>query len=192
MDKKEIFVLKQNLDLLLAGIDPQSNVSFGEDSILKSENNREILSKISTILEYLIKVGMVPSVDKRVKFNFYLSDREKETIKISEEPISISEFVFNINEIIDASNMKKLPATAVTKWLADNGYLKTITTKKGMVFKTLTEKATELELTCVEKTNQYGNKYSVNLYPPKAQKFIVDNLDKIIDYHYGSSTISIE
>lgn len=191
MDKKEIFVLKQNLDLLIAGIDPQSNVSFGEDSVLKSENNREILSKISTILEYLIKVGMVPSVDKRVKFNFYLSDRQKQTIKISEEPISISEFIFNVNEIIDVSKMKKLPATAVTKWLTHKGYLKT-TTKNGKVFKTLTKKADELELTCVEKTNQYGNKYSINLYPPNAQRFIIDNLDKIIDYHYGTSTISVE
>lgn len=192
MDKKEILDLKQNIDLLLAGIDPQSSISFGEDSVLKSDYNREILNKISIILEYLIKVGMVPAVDKRVKFNFYLSEKQKQTIEISEDPVSISEFIFNINEIIDTSNMKKLPATAVTKWLAHIGYLKTTTTEKGMIFKTLTEKASELELICVEKTNQYGNKYSVNLYPPKAQKFIVDNLDKIIDYHYGSSTISIE
>lgn len=192
MDKKEILVLKQNIDLLLAGIDPQSNISFGEDSILQSEYNREILSKISKILEYLIKVGMVPSVDKRVKFNFYLSENQKQLIEISEVPISISEFIFNVNEVIDASNMKKLPATAVTKWLTRNGYLKITTTKKGMVFKALTEKAAELDLVCIEKTNQYGNKYSVNLYPAKAQKFIVDNLDEIIDYHYGASTISIE
>ena len=192
MDRREILELKQNLDLLLDGIDPQSNISFGEDSVLKSKYNYEFLSKISKILEYLIKVGMVPAVDKRVKFNFYLSESQKQTIEISEDPISISEFIFNINEIIDTSNMKKLPATAVTKWLAHSGYLKTITTEKGMVFKTLTEKASELELVCVKKTNQYGNQYSVNLYPPKAQQFIIDNLDEIIDYNYGASTISIE
>ncbi|MDY4109927.1 MAG: hypothetical protein SOY48_03440, partial [Eubacterium sp.] len=54
MDKKEILDLKQNIDLLLAGIDPQSSISFGEDSVLKSDYNREILNKISIILEYLL------------------------------------------------------------------------------------------------------------------------------------------
>lgn len=192
MDKKDIFVLKQKLDLLLAGIDPQSNIPFGEDSILKSEYNREVLSKTSAILEYLIKVGMVPSGDKRVKFNFYLSESQKQLIEISEKPISISEFIFKVNKVIDTSNMKKLPATAVTKWLNLNGYLKITTTKKGMTFKALTEKATELDLVCIEKTNQYGNKYSVNLYPAKAQKFILDNIDEIVNYFYGNNTIPIE
>ena len=61
-----------------------------------------------------------------------------------------------------------------------------------MEFKTLTEKSYELDLVSIEKINKYGNKYSVNLYPPKAQKFIVDNLDEIINYSYGVNMISIE
>ena len=113
MDKKEIMDLKQDIDNLLNGIDPQSNTQFGDDSVLKSEYNKNVLKKASLILEYLIKVGMIPAVDKRVKFDFYLTSKQKEMIEISEEPISISKFVYNINDVVNTLEMKKLPATAI-------------------------------------------------------------------------------
>lgn len=181
MNKIELWYLKQNLDLLLDGIDPESKIPFGEDSVLNSDYNREMLNKISKILEYLIKIGMVPSVDKRKKFDFYITETQKQLIEISEKPISISEFIYKVNEVIDTSNMKKLSATTVTKWLTDTGYLKITTNSNGMQFKVLTEKANKLGLICVEKTNKYGNKYNVNLYPSRAQKFILENLDGIVN-----------
>ena len=192
MDKKEIMDLKQDVDNLLNGIDPQSNTQFGDDSVLKSEYNKNVLKKASLILEYLIKVGMIPAVDKRVKFDFYLTSKQKEMIEISEEPISISKFVYNINDVVNTLEMKKLPATAITGWLTQYGYLESTTNDDGMEFKVLTEKAAKLGLTCQEKTNSYGNKYSVNLYPAKAQQFILENLDKIVDYYSGKFDIPIE
>ncbi len=192
MDKIEMYILKENIDSLLKGIDPQSHLPFGDDSVLKSQFNRDTLNKVSLILEYLIKVGMIPSLDSRVKFDFYLSKKQKQLIEISQEPISISKFVYNINELVDASVMKKLQATIVTKWLTNRGYLKITNNENGMEFKTLAEKSAELELICQEKTNKYGNKYSVILYPLKAQKFILDNLDEIVNSYYGSFEIPIE
>lgn len=192
MDKKEIIELKQNIDSLIDGIDPQSKLLFGEDSVLKSEYNRDLLVKVSSVLEYLVKVGMVPSVDKRVKFDFYLTPTQRELIEISEDPISISKFVFYINGVVDSSKMKKLPATAVTAWLVHQGYLTSVMNDEGMQFKVLTEKSSEIGLVCEEKTNSYGNKYSVNLYPKIAQDFILNNLDEIIDFYYGNSRNLIE
>lgn len=191
MDKKEIIELKQNIDSLIDGIDPQSKILFGEDSVLKSEYNRGLLIKVSLVLEYLVKVGMVPSVDKRVKFDFYLTQTQREMIEISEEPISISKFVFCINGVIDSSKMKRLPATAVTSWLVHQGYLTSVANDAGMQFKVLTEKSSEIGLVCEEKTNSYGNKYSVNLYPKDAQEFLLNHIDEIIDYYYGNQNISI-
>ena len=49
MDKKEIMDLKQDIDNLLNGIDPQSNTQFGDDSVLKSEYNKNVLKKASLI-----------------------------------------------------------------------------------------------------------------------------------------------
>ena len=192
MDKKEIMNLKQDIDNLLNGIDPQSNTQFGDDSVLKSEYNKNVLKKASLILDYLIKVGLIPAVDKRVKFDFYLTSKQKEMIEISEEPISISKFVYNINDVVNTLEMKKLPATAITGWLTQHGYLESTTNADGMEFKVLTEKSAELGLTCQEKTNSYGNKYSVNLYPAKAQQFILENLDRIADYYSGKFDIPIE
>ena len=192
MDKKEIMDLKQDIDNLLNGIDPQSKTQFGDDSVLKSEYNKNVLRKASLILEYLIKVGMIPAIDKRVKFDFYLTSKQKELIEISEEPISISKFVYNINDVVNTLEMKKLPATAITGWLTKHGYLESTTNDDGMEFKVLTEKSAELGITCQEKTNSYGNKYYVNLYPVQAQEFIMKNLDKIVDFHYGRLNIPIE
>lgn len=179
--------------MLINGTDPQSQIEFGKDSVLNSAYNTELLNKVSFILEYILKIGMEPSVvDKRKKFNFYLTDSQKQQIRVSEEPISISKFVYIINELIDISSMKKLPATAVTKWLTKNGYLKSIINDDYFSFKDLTEKSFEIGLSSQERINKYGNKYSVILYPPNAQKFIIDNLNEIISSYYGFSDIVIE
>ena len=66
MDRSEISKLKQDIDLLIKGTDPQSQIEFGKDSVLNSAYNTELLNKVSFILEYILKIGMEPSVvDKR-------------------------------------------------------------------------------------------------------------------------------
>jgi hypothetical protein len=76
--------------------------------------------------------------------------------------------------------MKKVHATEITGWLQKQGYLETRELYAGKNYKIATEKGAKLGIRNEKRTNKYGNDYSVNLYNINAQKFIVENIEKIL------------
>ena len=183
MNYEELYKLKKEIDLLIDGIDPQSMLYVGEDSILSSNYNKSVLKNASSIIDKLIKYGSNPDKkDYRRKYNFYLPNDVKDKIAISDTPVSISEFTYKINEMVDSSLMKKIKATTITSWLFDNKYLCEIKHEDGNTFKIVTEKGKGIGIIAAKKTSQYGRVYDVNLYSADAQKFIVDNLDAITEH----------
>ena len=115
--------------------------------------------------------------DKR-KIDFYIYELEAQKIKISNDPISVSELTYNINAVIDNYQMKKLKATQITKWLEYNGYLQSDINEKTF-HKICTEKAINIGIYRVKKINSYNETYYVNLYRDIAQKFIIKNINNI-------------
>lgn len=182
MNYKQLLETKTAIDLLIKGIDPQSKQYVGDDSILSSQYNQNILSNVSSMIDNMIKYGCNPEKsDKRLKYNFFIPESEREKITISDTPISISAFTYKINDLIDNDVMKKLKATTITTWLCDNGFLIQHETEDGFPYKESTEKGYRIGINSVEKTGQSGNKYVVNLYNANAQRFIVENLSSIIE-----------
>lgn len=184
MDYKKLFELKANIDLLISGVDPQSGIKIENDTIIKSNFNRNLLAEVSELIEKFIKLGVDPSkINKRLKLNFHLSQEQKIKINITDIPIPISTFVHTINEHIDSSTMKKLRATQVTSWLCENGYLTELVHDDGKVFKILTEKSASIGMSAVKKINAYKREYDINLYNADAQRYIIEHLDEIVFPH---------
>ncbi len=179
MTIENLRLLKENLEILADERDPKSGYKV-EDTILKSKFNKRILQDAANVIEELLKVDFNPyKIDKRKKFTFFLSKAEKEKIEISDVPISISMFTYNINEHIDSHRMKKLKAEQITSWLMNKGYLEKYENEEGKTFKVLTDKSDSIGITTEKRTSKYGNTYPVNLYNKNAQKFIIENLDEI-------------
>lgn len=190
MNYKQLLKLKKDIDLLIQGIDPQSQIYVGDDSILSSNYNQEVLKKASYIVNKIIKYGInLGKTDSRCKYNFYLEENEISNIKISDTPISISKFTYQINENVDIDTMKKLKATTITTWLLKNNYLEERKYDDGKTQRIPTSKGTELGIISSQKTSQYGRIYDVNVYSAKAQRFILDNLSIIIEDDNKNITI---
>jgi len=181
MSLEELYLLKENLELLANEKDPKTGYIV-EDTVLKSSFNKQVLRDAISIVDYVIKHGINPDKkDKRKKQPFYISREDRDKIPVSESPIPISVFVHRINECIDDSKMKKLKAIQITSWLVKEGYLDIFEDKDGRQFKILTDKSATIGIFSEKRTSNYGRVYEVNLYNEESQNYLIDHLDDIIE-----------
>lgn len=166
---------------LAEGKDPTSNVAFTEDTILNSKLLQNAFSESASIFEDIsAHIDEINSIStKKVtnhKLPFYLLEEEHTNISISKEPISISRFTYEINNVANRKTMKKLRAVQITEWLTKHQYLEQIAPEYGAEYKVATELGEQLGIHAVHKTNAVGEHYVTNLYNAKAQRFIVEEV----------------
>ena len=101
-------------------------------------------------------------------------------IEISNKPIQISDFCKIIDSAVDDENMSRLSPVKISNWLVDKGFLQLIISNDGKMKKTICEKSKLIGITEEVRQGQYGS-YTVNLYNADAQRFILDNLETILE-----------
>ena len=183
MDINLVSHAKDYIDDLARGINPLTKEDVNEQDVINNVKISRCLFYVSDVLGEVIKNGVAPA-KKIKKVDFSLEALDLDKIKITEEPISVSVIVKNINEIIP-ENMKPLKTTAVTSWLVDINMLSVVQIN-GKNHKRPTKNAEEIGVFQQERQGQYGAYISV-MYRREAQKFIVDNLSAIIDGGYNIS-----
>lgn len=181
MNKQELLSMKKQLEKLVCGIDPATDIKYPDDKVINNWDNKLLFKDIIKVLDDIIDDKFI-SNDKRKKIPFYLTQQQIEKIELSKEPISISAFVHLINSVCEYEHMKKLKATDITTWLEKQGYISEIIDFGDYSSRELTKKSKEIDISSISKTNRYGNDYNVILYGYEAQKFILDHLSDILNY----------
>lgn len=180
MKIEDIRSLKENLELLIDGRDPKTGYKV-DDTIINSSSNKQILKDTVSLLNCFLRLDFNPTkIDKRKKYAFCLSDKEKREIQISETPITISAFVYQLNAPIKTT-MRKITTKEITDWLVCQGFLKLSTDEYGKRIKVMTEKSSTIGLLYEERKSEAGHSYTVITYNENAQRFIIDHLDEITD-----------
>ncbi len=117
---------------------------------------------------------------------FSITQEELLNYSYSEELISISKIAKHINDLKINKNMEKLKATIICNWLIETGFL-----IEGILYekkvKRPTEKGLQLGISIEHRIGGYRD-YDILLYNKTAQKFIIDNMQKIIKYKNEQST----
>lgn len=170
--------IKKYMDYLSKSKEPSSGKNIDVIKLKENPELIEMFKKLSILIDTILK-----SYSKIV--NYKKNDESEDeveielnNVKISSEPISVFRFTKIINENIKGY---KLKTSDISKWLVKNGYLDEVINKEHQKFKSLNEKSYGIGLTSIEKENYIGEKYQTILYTEKAQKFIIDNLEKIIN-----------
>ena len=166
--------LRYYSEKLEQGIDPISGIVFSDDTLLNNELIKEYHKQVRMLIDKMIIIEE-DKIFTRIgnsKIPFCLIDNVKNEIELSDTPISISDLCYRINCVVPYG-MRKLHAYDVTKKLEDRGFLKTVEWADDKYIKIPTSMGRELGITDVERTNDYGNKYSVNLYTIDAQRFVL-------------------
>ena len=182
---KEIDIMKRAkmyLDKLSEGINPLDGTRVNSDDIVNNERISRCFNYISTVLEDVINNGGT------VVKNFYISRtpfsvsyQQLENFEYSDTPISLSEIVKRINNLIDSQSMVELKATAISEYLVEIGILKVVELSDGKKYKAPTEFGYKIGITVENRTSLSGHSYDVNLYSKNAQQFIIDNLRGVIE-----------
>jgi hypothetical protein len=178
---------KMYLDKLANGIDPITDTELPSGSALNQVRLARCFSYVSDILRQVIENGgaVRPSRYQR-HLEFNLPAEKRSAFVFSGESLHISEFLARLNDMIDA-DMKKLSATAVTSWLLSKGFLAETENPSGRKSRLPTKQGEQIGLSTERRQGQNGE-YRLVLYNEAAQRFILDNLDAILQAYGNKGT----
>ena len=202
MNKRQVIQHAKNyMDLLSKGIDPISQKEVGPVSIVAEPRLQKCFAFVSNILEELLANGghvalpdegpdappnaSAPQYDLvRRKAPFRLSQEQRRDVYITKTPIAPGTFINHINRVIDGEAMEKLSFKRINAWLLRNGYV-TVAKQPMLINRSVMkpmQKATKIGIEEVETTDpKTGEIKSRIMLTPKAQQFLLDNLDRILE-----------
>lgn len=176
---------KSYIDMLAKGIDPISGSELPEDSALNQVRVSRCFFFVSDLLRQVIENdGKVGRKKDRQRSNFSITARQLEKYSYTKMPLPITHVVDKLNRLINIETTKKLPITAVTGWLHEKGYMKEEEEPDGKKRKLPTEQGERIGLSLEEHQGEQS-KFFLVVYNETAQRFIVDHLKEMYQWHYN-------
>ena len=186
---EKIAYAKSFIDKLAEGINPLDGTLIPEGNIVNNVRLSRCFFYVSDILRQVIDNGGIAPVKTAQaggKPEFLLSDEARAKFEISDIPVSVSDIAEQLNAL-SVDDTLRLPVTAVTGWLTEQGFLEVVVKQDGKNTKRPTEAGRSIGIATEDRTGMYGV-YTVVLYTADAQRFILDNLDAIIAYRVSEKT----
>ena len=165
---------KMYMDKLAQGIDPITDRELPEDSALNNVRLARCFFYVSDVLGQVIaNGGMIGGRPKLQPFSITVEQLSR--VRISQEPVRVTQLVEMIGTAVDNPQMKKLSTTAITNWLLEKGFLEKQTTPDGKSRRVPTASGRMIGLSTETRQGQYGEYLEV-FYNAEAQQFVLDNL----------------
>ena len=168
-------------DTLKHAINPLTDSPVPENECINQVRISRCLFYVSDVLRKLIENG--GAAEKPVKTEkrmFSISREELKGYIFDENPIPVSKIASKLNGLVDTDAMTKLSHRSITSFLLNGGYLRMQESVSGKTSKVPTELGRRIGISMEER--QGSNRlYYVTVYNKDAQRFILDNMDAIIE-----------
>lgn len=171
---------KMYMEKLANGINPIDGTTIPDDDVINNVRLSRCFFYVADVLRQVIDNGGVVPRQKLKKVPFDLPVEKRVAFAFSDEAITVSEIVKRINELVAEENMVKLTTTVLTEWLISIDLLSNELNTQGKLTKRPTPGGISMGITMEERTGMNGP-YSVVVYNPEAQHFILDNLDAALE-----------
>ena len=168
---------KMYLDKLAQGIDPITCREVQEDSVLNNVRICRCLNYVSGVLEQVIANG--GAVGKREGTPFVIDRGRMASIRLTDVPVSLTEFTGNIVACMNDPNMKRPSPTKITAWLVSRGLMELSTDPEGKQRRQPTEAGLRAGLSTAMRNGQNGA-YLAVYYDSNIQRMILDHLEEIL------------
>lgn len=184
---EKIAYAKSFIDKLANGVNPLDGLPVNEADIVNNVRISRCFFYVSEILGKVIENGGTAPANKerKSKGDFNLSLEQRKNFKFSSVPIGISDIIDRMNDLINTDECKRISAVSVSSWLVDAGFLETYTRSDGRASKRPTKQGEEIGIVMEQRTGHYGE-YSAVLYNENAQRFVIDNIDAILNFKMES------
>lgn len=163
---------------LANGVDPLTGEIIENDSVINNVRISRCMFYVSDVLQKVIDnggdIGRRPTRDL---LPFSITEEQTAKIEITETPVGIAEFAKRITDVLNP-DVKAMPATHITQWLMNNGYLAE-NVYNGKKKKIVTSKGEALGIATIDGVSKTGIPFKKNIYTASAQRFIAENLNKI-------------
>ena len=169
---------KMYMDKLARGIDPITDRALPADSALDQPRLARCFLYVSDVLGRVIanggNIGAAPKLQA-----FRITPEQLAQVRISREPVRVTQLVDLIAAAVNDPGMKKLSTTVITNWLMEKGFLEKLTTPEGKSQRVPTANGLRLGLSTQIRQGQYGD-YQAVFYSPEAQRFVLDHLMEML------------
>lgn len=181
---------KMYIDKMANGINPIDGATASDEDVINNIRVSRCLFYVSEILARVIEnggeVSATVSADREPKPKvkkqpFFIGAEQLAQFPYSVRAVSISEFVKTVNSLVDEDAFTKLKSTTVTSWLRDIGLLQEEIMPSGKVAKRPTAQGAQAGIFTQERLSMNGVPYIAVVYGIEAQKFIIDNMDALIE-----------
>ena len=173
---------KMYLDKLAQGIDPITNQEIPEDSTLNNVRLARCFFYVSDVLGQVIANGGVIG-GKTKQQTFTISAEQLARIRVSQEPVRVTQLIKMIGAVASDPRMKKLRTTVITDWLLEKGFMEKQTGLDGKSIRVPNQSGLMLGLSTQVRQGQYGE-YQAVLYNAAAQQFVLDHLPEMLAEKY--------
>lgn len=169
---------KMYMDKLAQGIDPITNQEVHNDSVLNNVRLARCFFYVSDVLGQVIaNGGQIGGKPKLEPFSVNMDQIAR--VRISQEPVRVTQLVAMISEAVDNPRMQKLKTTVITDWLIEKGFLEKQTTPDGKSRRIPTHNGLMIGMSMQTRQGQYGE-YQAVFYNMDAQQFVLDNLGAML------------
>lgn len=170
---------RQYMEKLANGIHPLDGSEIPEENVANNVRLSRCFFYVADVLRRVIENGGISPQPKLKKRPFDLPVEKREAFAFSAKPITMSELVKRVNELVDGENMVKLTHPMVTQWLVSIGLLQTVLNADGKNTKRPTPQGESVGI-ALETRSGLNGPYFVVTYDLAAQHFVLDNLDAVI------------
>ena len=170
---------KMYLDKLAQGIDPITNREVPDDSVLNNVRLARCFFYVSDVLGQVIANGGVVGSKPKL-LPFAVSAEQLAGVRISQEPVRITQLIEMISEAVNDPQMKKPSTTVITNWLLEKGFLEKQVGEDGKFRRIPTRNGLMIGLSTQVRQGRYGD-YQAVFYNSAAQQFVLDNLISMLE-----------
>lgn len=171
---------KTYIDKLANGVNPLTDEPVSENDIVNNVRISRCFFYISDLLRRFAEGGFPEAAKKGKKQPFIITEEQRKRFEFSETPISVSEIARRFNAAVNTEGAVQMRYSGITFWLIESGLLSVDRREDGREVKLPTAAGMELGISQEVRSGANGS-YIVVVYNENAQRYIVDNIDAILE-----------
>jgi hypothetical protein len=177
-DMEKLANTKEILRKMANGINPLNDEQIRSDSFLHDPRMVRCLYFVQEVIDSAIEGQLRTDIKKPAEF--VITIEEKNRIELPQGRIGVNEFAKCVNKVVDLNKSKRLSGMEINKRLKKMGVLDEEALPDGKSRTVLNARSFDYGIES-EKRNYNGNEYEMVLFNETGKKFLLDNLEEIME-----------